>query len=193
MLRLAGYRPGIPFLDPMCGSGTLPIEAAMWAAAVPSGGSRRFGFMRWRCYDETAVASWELEQQRARDFAEPMVSSIRGSDRDVRVLGLARANGARAGVEVDFAVAELRDLDAPLPGTLVVTNPPYGVRMAKTPAQADRWLQDFRYALDILRECTVAIITPDMRLPRSLDLPASREHTLFNGDLECRLFTWLPR
>jgi hypothetical protein len=65
--------------------------------------------------------------------------------------------------------------------------------MAKTPAQADRWLQDFRYALDILRECTVAIITPDMRLPRSLDLPASREHTLFNGDLECRLFTWLPR
>jgi putative N6-adenine-specific DNA methylase len=192
MLRLSGYRPGTPFLDPMCGSGTLPIEAAMWAAGLPSGAHRRFGFMRWRCFDQSARASWELEEQRARDFANPVATAVCGSDRDAELLPLARANAARAGVDVSFECAELATVRVPPAGSLIVTNPPYGLRLERTRAQADRWLRDFRRALERLRESTVVVITPERDLPRALGLRATHEHTLYNGDLECRLFTWTP-
>jgi 23S rRNA G2445 N2-methylase RlmL len=188
IVRLAGYEPGRPLLDPMCGSGTLPIEAAMWAQALPPGARRRFGFERWRCFDDAALAAWELELQRAKDFARPVSSRIEGSDRDPRVLDVARANARRAGVSVAFRRAALDALEVPEPGTLVVINPPYGVRLARE----ERWVSDLGRALERMCDCTVVAITPDRTLPRELGCRPHREHTLFNGNLECRLFTWLP-
>jgi 23S rRNA G2445 N2-methylase RlmL len=185
VLRLGGFRPGMPLLDPMCGSGTIPIEAALWADATPPGRDRRFGFERWRCFDDSAAASWRLEQERARAYAEPVPTVIRGSDRDRRVLEVARANAARAGVRISLERAELRRIDVPS-GTIVVTNPPYGVRLAREP----EWIDDLRRAVDRMGGCTLVVITPDRGLARALGLRPSGEHTLYNGDLECRLFTW---
>ncbi len=186
ILRLSGYRPGQALLDPMCGSGTLPIEAALWAQAVPPGGNRRFGFERWRCFDDSAVASWELERQRARDFAEPVATRVSGSDRDAQVLKMARANADRAAARVDFTCAAFADLPAQAPGTMIVTNPPYGVRLTTD----ERWNRDFARFLGRMRACTVVAITPNRSLAREVDIAPAREHTLFNGDLECRLFSW---
>jgi 23S rRNA G2445 N2-methylase RlmL len=188
MLRLGGWRPGAPFLDPMCGSGTLPIEAALWAAGRPPGARRRFGFERWRCFDDAARAAWTRERERAETFADPVETWVEGSDRDPRAIALTRANAKRASVTIRLGRRDLASI-RPLPsGSFVVTNPPYGVRVERD----ERWVPDLRRALDALREATVVVITPDRGLPRAVDRPADREHTLFNGDLECRLFTWEP-
>jgi len=188
MLRLVGWRPGSPFADPMCGSGTLPIEAALWAAARPAGGRRHFGFERWRCFDDAANQIWQREQERAETFAEPIETRVEGSDRDPAALTLARANAKRAGVEIRLGRRSLGEIRAMPAGTFVVMNPPYGVRLEKD----DTWIPDLRRALDTLRDATVAVITDDRMLPRAVKRRASREHTLYNGDLECRLFTWKP-
>lgn len=188
MLRLSGWRPGAPFVDPMCGSGTLPIEAALWAAARPAGARRRFGFERWRCFDDAAIAAWARERERAETFAEPVDTHVEGSDRDPRAVALTRANAKRAGVTIRLGRRELSAMRPLAAGSFVVTNPPYGVRVE----QDERWMAELRRALDVLRDATVAVITPDRGLPRALDRPADREHTLYNGDLECRLFTWAP-
>lgn len=188
MLRLGGWRPGAPFVDPMCGSGTLPIEAALWAAARAPGARRRFGFERWRCFDDAAAAAWARERERAEAFAEPVETRVEASDRDPAALALARANAKRAGVTIRLARRELGAI-RPLPaGSFVVTNPPYGVRVE----QDAHWIPDLRRALDVLRDATVVVITADRSLPRAAGRPADREHTLYNGDLECRLFTWDP-
>ncbi len=186
ILRLVGYRPGTRLLDPMCGSGTFPIEAALWADGRAVGANRGFAFTRWRCFDSSAEDSWQLERQRARDFAQPVETVIGGSDRDMRAVALARANAARAGVSVPFTQTEIARLDVPSPGTLVVMNPPYGVRLARE----QRWISDFGRLLHRLRDSTVVVLTPDLGLPRALGYRADSEHTLFNGDLECRLFGW---
>ncbi|MDG2307837.1 MAG: THUMP domain-containing protein [Candidatus Binatia bacterium] len=186
MLRLGGFRPGTPLFDPMCGSGTLPIEAAVWAEGRPAGGLRPFGFERWRCFDDAAQSDWALERQRAVDFAEPIETEIRGSDRDPRALKSARGNAKRAGVDVRFDREDLAGMTVPPKGTLVLTNPPYGVRLERD----QEWLDDFRDALARLQGSTVVAITPDRSLPEHVGAKATREHTLYNGDLECRLFTW---
>ncbi len=186
MLRLAGFEPGRTLFDPMCGSGTIAIEAALWAEGEPAGGARSFGFERWRSFDDEARAAWELERRRAVEFARPVATSIRGADRDPRALKVARANAKRAGVHVLFDRGTLAEMAPPEPGTLVLTNPPYGVRLEKD----RRWLDDFRAALVRMRGCSVVAISPDRSLPEHVGLAAVREHTLYNGDLECRLFTW---
>jgi len=185
MLRIGGFRPGAPLIDPMCGSGTLAIEAALWAAGTAPGAGRRFGFERWRCFDDAAAASWRLEKERAIAFADPIATEIRASDRDERALELARANAARAGVRIRFTRAEVGDLEAS-PGTIVVTNPPYGVRLA---SKSD-WSLDLARASRHLHQVTLVVITPDRMLPRAMRRRPTYEHTLYNGDLECRLFTW---
>ncbi len=186
MLRIGGFRPGTPLFDPMCGSGTIPIEAALWAKGQPAGGLRSFGFERWRSFDDEAKAAWKLEQQRALDFAAPVETLVWGADRDPRALKLARGNAARARVDVRFDRADLASMIPLERGTLVVTNPPYGVRLER-----DRsWFDDFRSALGRMQGCTVVAISPDRSLPEHVGMKASGEHTLYNGDLQCRLFRW---
>lgn len=188
ILRLGGFAPGGSLVDPMCGSGTIPIEAALWAEGIPPGAQRRFGFERWRSFDDADQAAWLLEQQRAKDFARPVTSQLRGADRDTRAVRTARGNAKRAGVSIRFDQCPLGDVGPLDPGTFVVTNPPYGVRLA-----TDReWQHDFRRLLEASPQCTVVAISPDRSLPEHVGRAADGEHTLYNGDLECRLFTWRP-
>lgn len=188
MLRLSGYRPGTFLLDPMCGSGTIAIEAAMWSAGIAPGGKRGFGFQRWRNFDDTAKEFWRIECERAERFAEAIPSEIYASDSDGTVLRIAAANTERAGVSIGLGHLDLKELEAPPPGSWVVTNPPYGVRM-----DGDRkWINYFRRALDTLRDSTVVVITPDRDLPNTLKIKPDREHTLYNGNIECRMYTWEP-
>jgi putative N6-adenine-specific DNA methylase len=188
MLRLSGYQPGTFLLDPMCGSGTIAIEAAMWSAGIAPGAQRRFGFERWRSFDDTAKESWRVENQRAERFAEAVESDTYASDNDKAALVAASANAKRAGVDIACAHVDLKELDPAPPGSWVITNPPYGVRLER-----DRdWVKYFRRALDVLRDSTVVVITPDRDLPHMLKIKPDGEHTLYNGNIECRMYTWKP-
>jgi 23S rRNA (guanine2445-N2)-methyltransferase / 23S rRNA (guanine2069-N7)-methyltransferase len=179
------------FVDPMCGSGTLPIEAALIAADIAPGLlRRRFGFARWLQHDTTA---WNAElaaagARRAPDRLAP--GRIRGFDRDPVVLREAEANAARAGLEgrVEFCRAALADLPAggPPPG-LVAVNPPYGERIGEA--------EDLRPLYALLGErlragysgWDAAVLTGNPPLGRELGIRARRAHRLMNGPIECRL------
>jgi 23S rRNA (guanine2445-N2)-methyltransferase / 23S rRNA (guanine2069-N7)-methyltransferase len=186
---------GAEFLDPLCGSGTLCIEAALIAADRAPGLTREyFGFRGWRGHD---APLWErlLAEARARSRADDAVAAtIRGRDRDAAAIRAARANAERAAVDglVQLSVGTLAEA-APLPGRaaarpgLLCTNPPYGVRLESE--QAARAVH--RELGAVLRErfagWQAAILTGSPALGLELGLRAHRTHTLWNGSIECRL------
>jgi len=182
---------GAQFLDPMCGSGTLVIEAALMAAGCAPGLHRSyFGFLGWRGHDE---ALWRRvrEQARARCRANaPPTVLIRGQDRDPAAVRDARANAERAGIAswVQFEVRPLAQA-APAgeqPG-LLCTNPPYGVRLQDL--DAARLVH--RELGEALRErfqgWQAAVLTGAPQLGMELGIRAARTHALWNGAIECRL------
>lgn len=182
---------GAPFLDPMCGSGTFVIEAALIAADHAPGLLRqRFGFLGWRGHDATLWAQVR-EAARARSrLGSPPPLTLKGHDRDAGVIAHARANAQRAGVAA-WVQLDVRSLAAaapegPGPG-LLCTNPPYGVRLQdrETSRAVHRELGA------VLRErfkgWTAALLTGAPELGRELGIRAHRTHALWNGAIECRL------
>jgi len=186
---------GAEFLDPLCGSGTLCIEAALIAGDRAPGLTRDyFGFVGWRGHD---ASLWERLRTEARARAgagEASAASVRGRDRDGYAIRTARENSARAGVagRLQLEVGALADA-APLAGGspdrpgLLATNPPYGVR-----------LEDREGARAVHRELgavlrarfagwSAAVLTGAPELGMELGLRARRTHTLWNGSIECRL------
>ncbi len=185
---------GAQFLDPLCGSGTLAIEAALIAAHCAPGLHRQyFGFFGWRGHDEALWRSVR-EAAAARCLADraPTVI-IRGQDRDPAAVRVARANAQRAGVGqwVRFDVCPLAQA-APAEGSdcrrgLICTNPPYGVRLADL--QAARAVH--RELGAVLRErfqgWQGSVLTGAPQLGMELGIRAARTHALWNGAIECRL------
>ena len=188
ILALAGWRPGTPLLDPMCGSGTLLVEAAMIASRIAPGAARSFGFEKLRNYD---ASLWEsvLAAARAARLA-PAPPLLFGADLYGEQLKLARANLGSAGLAeaVSLKQANVLELSAPTPSGLIVTNPPYGVRVGE-----QNELAEFYPKLgDALKAkyagWTAWIFTGDLRLPKLIGLKPSRRIPLYNGALECRLY-----
>jgi putative N6-adenine-specific DNA methylase len=190
IIRLAGWVPGIPLLDPMCGSGTILLEAAHMALDIAPGLGRGFAFEKFKNLDSRL---WRdlLRQSRARQ--KPRVPlAIYGSDFSADVLKAARANLMAAGLEkvVSLKQADVLETAAPAKKGIIVTNPPYGVRIGEQQA-----LAEFYPKLgDVLKKqfsgWHAYLLSADMRLPKLIHLAASKRTPLFNGALECRLFEY---
>ncbi|TAL74597.1 MAG: bifunctional 23S rRNA (guanine(2069)-N(7))-methyltransferase RlmK/23S rRNA (guanine(2445)-N(2))-methyltransferase RlmL [Rhodanobacter sp.] len=187
------YAAGGAVLDPMCGSGTLLIEAALMAADAAPGLHRDYyGFLGWQQHD---VALWQHVLDAARQRAEAGLKTLRacffGSDLDPRMVQVAKRNAQDAGV-AGFFTLEKRDaaLITPPPGSatgLVVTNPPYGERLgehAQMPALyhalGDRLRTQFR-------GWQFAVLAGDAELGRAMRLHAEKKYALYNGALEVQL------
>jgi 23S rRNA (guanine2445-N2)-methyltransferase / 23S rRNA (guanine2069-N7)-methyltransferase len=180
---------GAELLDPLCGSGTLVIEAALIAAARAPGLTRDyFGFLGWRQHD---AALWQRLRSDAQSSARhTIVSIVRGSDADPRAIAASHANAQRAGVAalVRFEQRPLRDAQ-PLTGSpgLICTNPPYGRRLGG-PVQAAALHADLGRTLrERFAGWDAAILTMDGEATRELRLRSYRVHELWNGALACRL------
>jgi putative N6-adenine-specific DNA methylase len=188
ILALTGWRPGMPLLDPMCGSGTLLVEAAMMALSMPPGGSRSFGFQRLRTFD---AQLWEAVRAQARCQQAPTrVLPIFGADLYGEQLKLARTNLAAVGLQeaVSLKQANVLELPAPAKSGVIVTNPPYGVRVGD-----QQELAAFYPKLGDALKAKYAgwsawIFTGDLRLPKLIGLKPARRIPLYNGALECRLY-----
>jgi 23S rRNA (guanine2445-N2)-methyltransferase / 23S rRNA (guanine2069-N7)-methyltransferase len=215
MLLRAGWRElaagGAEFLDPLCGSGTLVIEAALIAAGIPPGLHRDyFGFLGWRGHDARlwdavrAAAEAQVRFAAARR-AEPR---LRGQDHDAHAIESARRNAERAGVGglVSFEVAPLRAarplaISAPSPGRsaatepgaasgppgLLCTNPPYGIRLADRDSARAVYRELGAVLRERFRGWQAAVLTGAPELGMELGIRAHRTHTLWNGAIECRL------
>ncbi len=185
-LLLAGYDGSQPFLDPMCGTGTIAIEAALIASRRAPGLGRRFACERWRRAGAVPLAA---ERAHAQDARRRPPAAVRAGDCDPRACAAARANAAAAGVGdlVEVLRADATRLAPVSPGTLVVTNPPYGVRIG---AGADLHAL-YRGLGESLREaaagCTAWLLAGDPELLKAVPMRPGRRIVLFNGAIECRL------
>jgi putative N6-adenine-specific DNA methylase len=187
ILRLAGWDRTSPLADPMCGSGTLAIEAAAWARRMAPGMSRtRFGFERWASHDEGEREGMRDLRAGARAAALAEGPLVLASDVDPRAIERARGNAREAGVDLVLERRDVRDLEPLSPPGFVVTNPPYGERLAAEP----RLYQDLVRALGRLHGHTVALFTADPALPRAMRREPTRWWILYNGPLECRLLLY---
>ncbi|MGA9522094.1 MAG: RNA methyltransferase [Myxococcaceae bacterium] len=190
MLELAGYRGDEALWDPMCGSGTLPIEAALIALRRAPGIARTFAFERFPSHDARA---WEELKKQARAEEQPRPpKSIRATDLHSGALGTARRNARRAGV-LEHLTLERQDVTKPTalpsePAGLLIANPPYGIRVGE-----DRELVPLYRALgDLLRErlpagWRAAVLLPDPRLERALGLEVDDAFDVQNGGIRCQL------
>ena len=190
ILRLAGWSPGIPLLDPMCGSGTIVLEAAQIALDILPGLDRHFAFEKFKNFD--AQAWRELIRRRTARRKARVALPIFGSDIDGSVLKAAQANLAGAGLEqvVSLKRANVLELTAPAKEGVIVSNPPYGVRLGEQQA-----LAEFYPKLgDVLKKqfsgWRAYFLSADMQLPKLIRLATSKRTPLFNGALECRLFEY---
>lgn len=185
ILRAAGWTPREPLFDPMCGSGTLLLEAARAACAIPAGGDREFLFTRWPGLagaDALAAARRDLSPETAAPAA------IAGSDRDPGAIAAARANAVRARVAAAVRL-DLRPLSAcePPPGRgLVLSNPPYGVRVGKRGPLRDLYAQLGHVLRARCPGWRVALLCGD-DLWRHTDLPLAPLRNLRNGGLAVTL------
>ncbi|MBI4081076.1 MAG: RNA methyltransferase [Candidatus Lambdaproteobacteria bacterium] len=190
LIALTGWHGERPFYDPMCGSGTLPIEAALIAGRRAPGLLRgRFGFQSWPDFH---AAEWKAIQAEARAAARPIAVPIMAADRDAAAVRQARQNAGHAGVAdaIAFSTAPIESFQ-PLPqGGLLLINPPYGERLERNAGLAPL----YKRLGDILKHrCTgmdAYIFTLHGELAKAIGLRPSRRHILFNGPLECRLLRY---
>lgn len=196
LLRVAGWKPGMPLLDPMCGSGTIVVEAAQMVQGIPPGARRRFAFEKFRDFDR---AAWQEMKAAIKANPLPAEPTIFGSDISGDMVAMTRANLRRAGIlfEVPLKQIEAQEVKPPVeqPGILL-TNPPYGERIGvrgdrsmPQDEMANQFYADFSRTLkQRFAGWTVYLFTADLGLPKMLRLKESRKTPFFNGALECRLF-----
>jgi putative N6-adenine-specific DNA methylase len=190
ILRLTGWDGSEPLLDPMCGSGTLAIEAAMMALAIPPGHARGFGFERLAGFD--AKAWREIREAALARAQAPRKLALFARDRYGEELKKARLNLEAAGLAdcVELKQADVLDTGAPARAGVLVANPPYGARLGE-----DKALAEFYPKLgDTLKKFYAGwrcyFFSGDTRLPKLIRLAASKRTPLFNGPLECRLYEY---
>lgn len=188
LLLLAGYDGSQPFQDPFCGSGTLVIEAALIATRRPPGLHRRFGFEGLNNFD---AALWQrLRRAAEADILPTAPMPLAGSDNDVALIRTAQANARAAQVEAVVAFDCLDVCDTRPNGKhgILLSNPPYGVRLAEVQAlhalypQLGSWLKQ-HYA-----GWLAGMFTADRDMPKLMRLSPKRKIPLYNGNLDCRLF-----
>ncbi|HCR3982105.1 TPA: bifunctional 23S rRNA (guanine(2069)-N(7))-methyltransferase RlmK/23S rRNA (guanine(2445)-N(2))-methyltransferase RlmL [Kluyvera ascorbata] len=188
----SGWVPGTPLLDPMCGSGTLLIEAAMWATDRAPGLHRgHWGFSGWAQHDDAVWKEVKADAQtRARAGLAAYESRFFGSDVDSRVVELARSNARRAGIGelITFEVKDVAQLSNPLPkgpyGT-VISNPPYGERLESEPALIAMHSLLGRNMKNQFGGWNLSLFSASPELLSCLQLRAERQFKAKNGPLDC--------
>ncbi len=195
LLMHVGYDGSTPLFDPMCGTGTLPIEAAWIALDRPPGLTRKwFGFYGWPGFDRGVWSAIREDARRKVKTALP--HPVGGSDRRADAVNFARGNAAAAGVG-NLLAFDQRDVSACRPPAgaapgLLVCNPPYGERLDDDPDL------DLTYGAlgEVVRGCWpgwhLAVFTSNAVLAKCVKLPRGRTDPFFNGTINCRLWEFLP-
>jgi 23S rRNA G2445 N2-methylase RlmL len=190
VVRLSKWDRQSTFIDPMCGSGTLAIEAACWAAGRPPGLGRPFGFERWKTERSSERDRlWRqlrVEAREALSDAKRSRVEVLASDRDTAAVAAARDNARRAGVKLRLRQAELSTLEPAGESGHLLTNAPYGVRLDAAPAL----FRELGAAFRRMRGHRVAALVRGRELRKVMRARPALEHTLWNGSVECRLFAW---
>lgn len=197
LLHAAGWHGDVPLLDPLCGSGTIPIEAALLARRIPPAlanpgyAPRVFAFTAWPEHD---TAAWATAVAEARSAILPHApSAIAGSDHNAGAIHAARANAERAGVaaDIEWRVAPL-DRSPAREGGIMVTNPPYGVRVVAGGSTRSVYVALGDRARSG-RQGRLALLSPDPGLDAALGIPLDEVARTRNGGIAVRLLVGDPQ
>ena len=188
ILKLSGWQPGTPLIDPMCGSGTFLLEAVQMALDRAPGLDRTFAFERLRSFKALAWADIRAAAEARVRPAERM--EIRGYDIDERAVRATRRNLQEAGFGAIISVDRSDVLETqPLTDHgILIANPPYGERIGEQDELAAFYPQLGTALKRHWAGWNCFFFTADLRLPKLVGLKPSRKTPLFNGPLECRLF-----
>ena len=188
ILQLSGWKPGTALLDPMCGSGTFLLEAAMMARHIAPGLNRGFGFERLKNFESDTwkkTKNTALKSVKSAEFLQ-----IYGSDADLRAVRITKQNLEAAGLSDGVQLAHIDMLQA-VPAAdagVLVCNPPYGVRIGEDEALAALYPKMGEVLKQRFAGWNTYFLTNDLRLPKLMRLSPTKRTPLFNGPLECRLF-----
>jgi len=188
MVDLSRFRGDMHFLDPMCGSGTIAIEAALKARRKAPGVARHFDAER---YDFVDRAVWAAARDEARAGEMPSPATIEASDIDASAIRRAEANARRAGVAdmIRFSVQDVTKRDLSAYQGVIVTNPPYGERLGDLDA-AHAVYRGMGRMMGDLSGKNVYVITPDPEFEKFFGHRASRKRWLYNGMIKCSLYMY---
>lgn len=189
VLYLAHFKPDMPLCDPMCGSGTMPIEAAMMAQNMAVGMGRSFASERWHfCPHEV----FDSAREEARDAVKKEKLLIFGSDISEKAIRLSKQHAKNAGVMLEWRISPVKDLDMSMYDKgILVCNPPYGERMMEK-KDAESLYRDMRKVFDRLpKGWSKNIITSHPDFERIYGKRADKRRNLSNGGKRCTLYTYL--
>ncbi len=187
MLKIAKWEPEIPLFDPMCGSGTILMEAAMMAKNVPPAWHRKkFSFMNWPDFDKEL---WEKIREEAENrFESPRVTII-GADVSMQAVDIAKQSSLefRLNREIKVSKAAFENQTPPFKAGMIITNPPYGERLQK-----DDIIEFYKMIGTVLKRrfsgYDAWIISSNFTAMKNIGLKPSEKHTLYNGPLETKFW-----
>jgi putative N6-adenine-specific DNA methylase len=188
LVAASGWDGTEPLVDPMCGSGTIPIEAALMARRIPPGAHRAFAVERWP--GVSAELSRAIRAQLGAPALGAAPAAIAGSDRDAGAIESARGNAARAEVASDVALGVHSISAMPLPEVgrgWIVSNPPYGVRVGDSARVRDLWAQLGNVLRRRAPGWRVTLLSPDAALERQLQIPMQLVARTTNGGIPVRI------
>jgi putative N6-adenine-specific DNA methylase len=191
LILLSGWQPEQPFVDPLCGSGTLPIEAAWIALQRPPGLTRRrFGFQGWLDFDRRIWT--EVRDEARRHVKSRLPAAVIGSDqrRDVLTLAKNNARAAGCGPLLHFEVKDIEDFQPPATPGVILCNPPYGERIGEEKELRSLYRRLGEIFAERCAGWQALVFTGNGRLARQIGLtPTARIH-LFNGKIPCQLLRY---
>jgi putative N6-adenine-specific DNA methylase len=188
ILLLSGYNGEQSLFDPMCGSGSILIEGAMIALNIAPGLQRSFGFEKFNAFD---AAAWQGHKTAAKQAEyDYLAKPIRGSDHLGHLIEVANVNALKAGIDdaVEWGIADALTTKAFDDTGMLVSNPPYGVRLEEVATLAALYPQMGTWLKREFAGWSVHLLTSDQGIQRGLRLREKRKDKLFNGALPCHLY-----
>lgn len=186
LLMASGWDRVSPLADPFCGSGTIPIEAALWAHDRPPGLNRPFAFMNWPSFEEQ---KWKALLTRAAPRVTGVTPLLIASDRDQGAVRMARENAERAGVGhlIEFSCRAVSAMEVPAGPGWVVTNPPFGVRVSRQKDLRNLYAQFGQVLRGKCPGWQFALLSPSLQLARNTGLRFDQGIPLAHGGLKIRI------
>ena len=195
LVQLTEWSGDVAFLDPMCGSGTLPIEGVLQTLNIApglfrEGTSQGFGFQTWPDYDQAlwqTVVAAAKKQQRSE-----LGGLVVGCDRDLDILANARTNADNSGVDeyIEFNYTDFADIEAPADSGILICNPPYGERLGHT----ENLAPFYKLMGDILKQrfkgWTAYILSGNKALTKCIGLRTARKIPIYNGAIPCQFLKY---
>ncbi|MDX9872185.1 MAG: class I SAM-dependent RNA methyltransferase [Clostridia bacterium] len=187
LISLSFWQPGRPLLDPFCGSGTIPIEAALQGLNIAPGLERQFAAETWPVIPGHF---WQEARREAQDLACRQTElEIEGYDMDAEAVSLARYHAKKAGVEgkIHFQQRALKEFSSKKKYGCLICNPPYGERLEEVP-EAERLYREMGKILKPLETWSFYILTNNSRFETLFGRKADKNRKLYNGRLECHYY-----